>query len=501
MVSSINFLGSYSGIDSATVDSLIEAESGKLVQYTNKQTSITAEKNAWKDINTRLDSLFTKLGTLEEDKTFQSKTATSSDISKVAITATTDAVASNYSIAVNRVATSTQVTSGVIPSAEGKTFKDPLELTGTFTIINQENVGPEVDGKPTTGGFKIEIAAEDSLKDIVGKINEVSKESGIQAKIVDNRIVMTDSKMGERTMTFDGSVTDENGITTDTDIVEALGFGISDPDKVVKTGQSAELTVDGITMTRNTNSITDAIEGLTIDLKGITETSKPVTIGIKEDTDTTVKAFQSFVDQYNSTLTFIDEQLDVGDPSAEKNKTGALVGDSSLIRLQSSLRSLMTQTVDSGNPAYKNLEAVGISVDRYGAATLDSAKLKNALADDPAAVKKMLFQTKTTETPGVDENGTPTTVTTEKVSGMAQNMRSLVDSFISEKTGIIATKTTTFDQEIKDINKSITSFNERLEKKRANYIAMFTRLDTAMMQAESQMAYLASQFSSSSNNK
>ena len=211
MAGSISFLGSYSGIDSATIDSMIQAESGKLVQYTNKQTSITAEKNAWKDINTRLDSLFEKLGTLGEDKTFQSKTTTSSDESKVAITANTDSAASNYSIEVNKLATSTQAKSSIINSAIGKSIKDSLGLSGTFTIINQENAGPEVDGKPTTGGFNIKISKEDSLKDIVGKINEVSKNSGIEAKIVDNRIIMTDSKMGARTMTFDGDLTVENG--------------------------------------------------------------------------------------------------------------------------------------------------------------------------------------------------------------------------------------------------------------------------------------------------
>ncbi|AGY82353.1 flagellar filament capping protein FliD [Carnobacterium inhibens] len=484
MASSINFLGSYSGIDSATIDAMIEAESGKVVQYTNKQTSITAEKNAWKDINTRLDSLFTKLGTLGEDKTFQSKTTTSSDATKVAITAGTDSVASNYSIEVTKLATSTQVTSGVIESAENKTIKDSLDLSGTFTIINHENAGPEVDGKPTTGGFKIEISKEDSLKDIVGKINEKSKESGIQAKIVDNRIVMTDSKMGKRDISFSGTGT----------IVKDLGFEAI-PEENYKVGQSAELTIDGIKVTRDTNTVTDAVEGLTIELKDVMEASKPVTIGIKEDTDTTVKAFQSFLDQYNSTLTFVGDQLDVGDPSAESNKTGALVGDSSLMRLESELRSLMTQSVNSGNPSYNNLEAIGISVDRYGKATLDSAKLKTALADDPTAVKKMLFQTTTTETPGVDENGAPTTVKTEKEVGMAQKMRSLVDTYISEKTGIIATKSATYDKLSEDISKSITKFNERLEKKRENYVAMFTRLDTAMMQAESQLAYLQSQFS------
>ena len=493
MAGSINFLGSYSGIDSATIDAMIEAESGKVVQYTNKQSSITAEKNAWKDINTRLDSLFTKLGTLGEDKTFKSKSATSSDATKVAITAGTDSLASDYSIEVNRLATSNKVTSGEIPLAEGATIKGSLKLSGTFTLTSQATSGPVEEKEASIGKFDISIEAKDSLKDIVGKINEKTKESGIQAKIVDNRIIMTDSKMGERTMTFGGNLTDESGIAIDnSDMAKALGF---EKDKAYEGGQSAELTVDGIKVTRNSNTITDAVEGLTIDLKGVTEASKPVTIGIKEDTDTTVKAFQSFVDQYNSTLTFVGDQLDVGDPSAEKNKTGALAGDSSLIRLQSSLRSLMTQSVSSGNPAYKNLEAIGISVDRFGAATLDTAKLKTALADDPTAVKKMLFQTTTTETPGVDENGAPTTVKTEKEVGMAQKMRALVDTYISEKTGIIVTKSATYDKLSEDLTKSITKFNERLVKKRENYVAMFTRLDSAMMQAESQMAYLQSQFS------
>lgn len=495
MASSISFLGSYSGIDSATIDSMIEAESGKLVQYTNKQTSITAQKNAWKDINTRLDSLFTKLGTLGEAKTFQSKIATSSDESKVAITANTDSAASNYSIEVSRLATSNQATSGMIKSAEGtaiKTINESLKLSGTFTGVSQ-STSTEEDGESTTGSFKIEVLEKDSLKDIVGKINEQTKESGIQAKIVDNRIVMTDSKMGERTMTFGGELSSDEESTDNSSMAEALGF--SSAEEAYKGGQSALLKIDGIEMTRDTNSITDAVEGLTLELKGVTEASKPITIGIKEDTDTTVQAFQAFVEQYNSTLTFIGDQMDVGDPSVEGNTTGTLVGDSSLMRLQSSLRSLMTQSVNTGNPDYNNLESIGISVDRYGAATLDTAKLKTALADDPTAVKKMLYQTTSAETEATDENGNTTTVTTETEVGMAQKMRALVNTYISEKTGIIATKSDTYDKSLKDLSSSITKFNERLVKKRENYVAMFTRLDTAMMEAESQLAYLQSQFS------
>ncbi|MER2002481.1 MAG: flagellar filament capping protein FliD [Carnobacterium inhibens] len=484
MANNINFLGSYSGIDSATIDSMIQAESGKVVQYTNKQTSITAEKNAWKDINTRLDSLFTKLGTLGEDKTFQSKLVTSSDATKVAITAGTDSIASNYSIEVNRLATSTQVTSGKISLADGKTIKESLGLIGKFTVTSQAISGTPEEKETPAGNFEIDITAKDSLKDIVGKINEKSKESGIQAKIVDNRIIMTDSNMGERNMSFSGTGT----------LVKDLGFEAI-PEQNYKVGQSAELTIDGIAITRNTNNVTDAVEGLTIELKGVTEASKPVMIEIKEDTDTSVKAFESFVEQYNSTLTFISDQLDVGNPSAKNNKTGALAGDSSLIRLQSSLRSLMTQSANTGNMSYNNLESIGISVDRYGKATLDKEKLKVGIADDPAAVKKILFQTTSTETTGVGENGESTTVITEKKIGLAQKIQELVNTYISDKTGIIKTKSATYDKLSEDLTKSITKFNERLEKKRANYVTMFSRLDTAMMQAESQMAYLQSQFS------
>lgn len=481
MVSSINFLGSYSGLDSSTVDSLIEAESGKLVQYTNKQASLTNEKNAWKDVNTRLSSLYEKIGSLTNVDTFQSKTSSTSDESKVSVTAKTGAQASNYSIQVQQLATSSQLTSNRITATS---ISEKLGLEGSFTLYNQEEKGPEVEeGKEAKKGFEIKISEKDSLKDIVGKINEISKESGIQAKLIDNRIILTDSQMGKRTIKVEGELSVD------------LGF-VQGPEQLT-IGQPALFSVDGIELESNTNEITDAIEGITLKLKGVTDSAKPVTVGIAEDTEKAVKGFQDFVDQYNSTLEFIGTQLDVGDPSAEGNKTGALVGDSTVIRLESSLRSLMTGNGTNGDGSVKNLGDLGISVDRYGKATLDTAKLKTALAENPKAAQEFFSHTVTTETGEIDDNGKPITV--EKEEGMAQKMQTLINSYISEKTGIIATKSDTFDKEIKDISKSITNFNERLEKKRSNYIAMFTRLDTAMMQAESQMAYLASQFSTSSS--
>ncbi|WP_034552223.1 flagellar filament capping protein FliD [Carnobacterium funditum] len=471
MANDLSFMGSYSGIDMNTVDSLIQAESGKLVQYTNKQATLTTEKTAWKDINTRLSSLYEKLGSLQEDATFKSRAITSSDTNKLTISAKTDAQLGDYSVQVNRLATSTTMTSGLIPSAADKTVMDALGLAGDFTITNQD-----FDlAKPEENTFSIDIKVEDSLKDIVGKINEQTKLSGVQAKIIDRQIILTDTKMGNRTFTVGGDLADDLGLDTNATLIN---------------GQSSEIEIDGITITKDTNTIEDAIDGVTLTLKELSEVGKPTTVTVKEDTAKTEKAIQDVVDQYNSILSFVGDQLDVGDPSAEKNKTGALVGDSTLMRLEMGLRSLMTANVNNGSTSVKNMSDLGITVDRAGKATLDSKKLKEALANDPAAVKNLFFNTEGIETAVAGEP----LATVEKENGMAQKMRSLIDSYISEKTGIIANKSTTFENEIKDISKSITSFNERLEKKRTNYIAMFTRLDTVMMEAESQMAYLNSQF-------
>lgn len=478
MANDLSFMGSYSGIDMNTVNSLIEAESGKLVKFTNKQASLTTEKNAWKDVNTRLSSLYEKLGNLEKNETFRSRTVKSSDESKLGITAKENAQLGDYSIQVNQLATSTTMTSGVISSLADKkmTIKDALGLNGNFSITNQDYSSD----KPEENTFSIDIKPEDSLKDIVGKINEQTKVSGVQAKIIDKQIILTDTKMGDRTFTIGGTLADELGLGTSATVVK---------------GQSSKIEVDGITITSDSNMVEDAIDGVTLNLKALSETDKPITVTVKEDTAKTEKAIQEVVDQYNSILAFVGEQLSVGDPSAEKNKTGALVGDNSLMRLEKGLRSLMTANVNNGSTSVKNMKDLGITVDREGKATLDTKKLKEALAKDPAAVKNLFFTAETTES-GVE--GEPATAA-EKGNGMAQNMRSLIDSYISDKTGIITNKSKTFDNEIKDISKSITSFNERLEKKRSNYIAMFTRLDTVMMQAESQMAYLNSQFNPPSN--
>lgn len=478
MVGSLSFIGSYSGIDSSTIDSLIEAESGKLVQYTNKKENLAKEKTAWNDVNTRLDTLYTKLGNLIKEDAFQSKAVTTSDATKLTVKADSKGQVGTYKIQVTQLATASRITAAETDLMKDKKLTDKLGLSSILTVRNSAMKKEGVENV----GIDIKVEPKDSLKDIVGKINDVSKESGVSASIVDNRIILNSTIMGEETLSVTG------------DLAETLGFN-STAVAEQKKGQLAEFTVDGIKVTRPSNNIDDVIEGVTFELLKVDKESEFSTIKVSEDTEKTITNVKEFVSQYNSTMSFIGDQLKVGDPSADNNKVGPLAGDSALIKLQSQLRSLVSANVENSSNGIRNVQDIGISVDRYGTATLDETKLKKVLTDNPAAAAKLFNNTTTTDSV-IGEDGKEIKAGTETKTGVAQKMQSLIDSFVSKKNGIIATKADTYDKMIKDIGKQIETFNERLVKKREYYVKTFTALDTAMMEAESQMSYLASQMDS-----
>ena len=88
--------------------------------------------------------------------------------------------------------------------------------------------------------------------------------------------------------------------------------------------------------------------------------------------------------------------------------------------------------------------------------------------------------------------------------GMSELLKNFVDTYISTSSaapGIITGKNKSFDRMLKDINEQIETFNARVDRKRDRYIKQFTALDTAMMQAQSQMDYLYSQLGMSQTNQ
>lgn len=473
----MNILGSYSGIGMETVDKLIEAEKAKGARFTNKQTKIQDQQAAWKDIGSRLDSLYTKIGALQKGENFSSQTVRSNikDSPFLSVSSNKNAASGVYEMKVKQLATASRLTGEKITTA----IDEPLGFEGEFSfksvsIDDPDLVDPDFSIPELSG---ITIEKDDSLKDIVLKINETSKDSNVQASVVDGRLILTSTELGESTVRTQG----EDGLP------EKLGF--SGGEEQFKKGQNSIVNIDGMEIERNTNQIEDAIEGLTINLTSIHRDDNSEVITVAHDTQKTVNVVKEFIDQYNSVINFIGRQTDVGDPTAENNTRGSLVGESSLIRLQSSLRSLLTRNLKSNPDDGFNLSELGIEVDRYGVATLDEAALREKVLEDPANVARAFYQPESAPIEGSEATGK----SGKAKGGMTQQLKELVESYTSKSRGIIKNKQDSYDRTLKDIAKQIETFDARIERKRARYISEFTALDQAMMQAESQMDYLYSQ--------
>ncbi|HEY4544751.1 MAG TPA: flagellar filament capping protein FliD, partial [Tissierellaceae bacterium] len=294
---------------------------------------------------------------------------------------------------------------------------------------------------------------------------EEVKGSGIKATIVDGRLVLEDSKTGEREI----SILDKEGSEGFSEL-----FKSTNPKYGLQKGQQAKFSVNGIDVVKDSNTINDVIEGVVLNIKQKTDKTETITVG--QDFEKIEKAVKDFVDQYNSTMNFINSKLDAGDPEVVGSK-GDLAGDGSLMRLQKSLRSLVTAKMGS-QTTIKDISELGVSTkDRHGDLVFDSSKLKAFMKDDPSAVKEF-FTNKSED---------------NKSTGYIERLNSTIDQFISTKNGIIKTKNESFDRALKDLNRQIETFNERMERKEKQYIKMFSALDVAMMKGESQMSWLEGQ--------
>lgn len=476
-ISSSSYMGQYTGITSDTIDQLLQSDELRKTVIQNKIDKINTKSQAWTDISARLSNLTSKLEALQDEGTYGTKKVTSSDDASATVSGTADSMEGSYDLIITQLATSSKITGGVVSKADGTTkisTKDALGYSGKLTITNGAT-----DGSDTALTVEIDVKATDSLKDIANAINNAkdpsdstgTKGAGLKATIVNNQLVITSEEMGNRTLTIGGNLKD------------SLGF----KDSKTKPGQSAIFKLDGIEMTRNSNNPTDVVDGVTFNFKKA-DASKTITLGLTNDTDKELSAVKDFVSQYNSVMSFLSEKMDVGDPSKSDNKTGALAGDSTLISLQSKLQS----TVLSGKSVNGvSASTLGLSVDRNGTLSLDETKFKAQLAKNPNAVKDFFF---------VD---TSNKYSTEKTgTGYTADFKAVIDRYTSTKSGsegVISLRKSSYQSEIKDYNKQIERITEQIATKRARYVTMFTNLDTAIGNLQSQFSYFKSQNSSSNS--
>ncbi|MGE5484573.1 MAG: flagellar filament capping protein FliD [Ignavibacteriales bacterium] len=369
---SVSLSGMVSGLDwEALVEKLMAIDRQPLLDLESRQKTIDEKRNAWKDVNTRLYNLQQKAEALKNRTTFYSMKATSSDTEIVTATATSAVPAGSYTVEVVRLARAHTVASSV-------------QVSSTAAL--------GITGNPVINGKEISITASDSLVSIRDKIN-ATPDIGVQASVVqvsptEYRLVLTSKETGsDKAITFsdDGGALLGLGILVDDGTIHA---------NTIQDATDAEVKVNSLTITRATNTITDAVAGLTLQLK---EEGETATVTVSTDTQKAVDAIKAFVDQYNSAMDFIASKTSY---DKETKTAGPLLGDSTITQIQSMLRRRINARVPGMPVTMDNVGAIGIAGGAFGTSdanklVLDEAKLKEKLESNLDDVAKLFGATQT----------------------------------------------------------------------------------------------------------
>jgi flagellar hook-associated protein 2 len=243
--------------------------------------------------------------------------------------------------------------------------------------------------------------------------------NGVTASVdASGRIAIQNKTSGKSSLSLSLLANNEGGGDLDLGTQSVTTQGLDARSAELRAGQDAKFRINGITLSRDTNTVDDAVEGVTLDLKQAEE-GELVTIAItKDDTEDLKANIKSFVEQFNSSMKLINDQFLV-DPKTQHG--GPLSGDATLLSLQSRMRGLISGQVDGLTGKFDSLVMIGISFDRDGKLNVDDDKLEESLTEDLDGVRRLF----------VSEGST----TDAKVEFISSNKKSKPGSYAVNLTG------------------------------------------------------------------
>jgi flagellar hook-associated protein 2 len=439
MAGTITFGGIGSGIDTeAIVTGLVKASSEQLNALKGRASDTHSAVSSLSDIASLLGRLKSSADALADVRSASAYTAAVNGTGVVA-TATGVALPGTFSVEVQSLAKEHRSYSDSFTAAA----TDALAQTGTIKF----GVGT---GTPAS----IAVTAADSLQTIADKINAAGLR--VSASIFNDG---TTNRLQIRGM--------DTGAASAVSITETgTALGLSKVANRFQAAGDSRVLIDGFTVTRPTNQIVGAIQGVTLAVTA--ETTSPAVVTVASDPASLGTKVKSVVDNFNAIVTKVHTLAGFG---STKGTSAVLSGDSTLRNITSSLSSAM-QTNVGGTSKYQTLGSIGVSLTRDGTLSLDQGKLGAAMADDAAGVARVLA--------GDDKAG----------SGAMDIMSKLMSSLTQTGTGILTVKQTSLDTRAKSLDQSSTRENDRLTKYADDLRKQFTAMDSTVAGNNSSLSYL-----------
>ena len=456
--------GLVSGLQTADlVSQLIDAERGPQRLLQSKSSTLQKAITAFQSLNTKFAALTTAAKVITGDilspsTAWKAVTATSSDATRVAISAQSGAVPSSLTFSVQQLATA------------ASTFSTGTTASTTDVVTNQSTLNLTKNGVTTAVSV-----GTGTLAEIVTAVNGAN--AGVTAAAVQ---VSPGAYKLQLTSTTTG-VADGAGVTltrtNGNNAFNTSSFG----SLTVNAGTDAKVYVgpagSGYTISRSSNTISDLIPNATITLLKA-DPAVPTTVSLAADPNAAADSVSKMVDAVNAIFGQI--KLDSSYNTTTK-VGGAFTGDPLTRSLQQALASAASNAVGGNTLGSPGL--AGVSVTRDGTLSFDKTKFLAAYAKDPAAVEAVLGNG-TTANPGV-----------------AGRLAAVATAASQSGTGSVSLAISNRQSRIGDLTKQIDAWDTRLAMREKTLKAQFNAMESALGTMKSQSNWLAGQISSLSNQR
>lgn len=534
MGSTINFTG-LTGFDTqAIVDALINRERQPLELIQQEQATIQQRINLFNGISSKLSSLESSISKLSTRSTVDAKDAVSSNDDVITASATAFTPVGAYTIS--------EITQ--LATTHSEAFTAIADKAATFVS------GTTFDFTVNSTNYSIDVSALDpSEQTLDGLASAINTEAGddVSAVVINTgdaddpyKLVLQSKETGA-----DSQIT---GISTDIQVTTSSGTAAlaTVPGEQVL-GKDASFVFNGITITRDSNTVDDLVEGLTLNLQD--ETNSPVTITVSRDTSAIQADLEAFIEDYNSLNQDIQAQFQV-DP--ETGFAGPLSGDFTLRQIQSTLQSIIVSGVTDADGNRYSIGSIGVDIDKTtGDLSLDTDRFNDAINNEDkelfldlltdrgvASNTNVRFVTSTDETQtgeysltitGTDGNGnvegffsldgndftgvgngtfltgpegtaaeglrveilngaTGSLGTISYSQGVAAQLERAIDDFITPITGLLPKLEGRLEDDIENLNDQILAFEERLAERERILTNQFLAAEEAIAALQAQQS-------------
>jgi len=449
----ITSTGVGSGLDiNAIVSSLTSAYgAAQTNELDAEQSSLNAQLSAYGTFSSALSTLQATLSTLQNPNELAGFTAAVGDKTIASATTDFDAVAGQYSLEVNNLASAASLTSQAFASGD-----TPVGY-GTLTLsVGDASTQINID------------SSDNTLADIASAINNASGNPGVSASVITTtsgaRLVLTGTETGAA-----------NAIT----VTESGGDGglsalVYDPaggnTQLTQTqaAQDASFSINGYAATSPSNVVSGAISGVTLDLLGASAADTPTTLTISPDSSGAQTSINTFVTAVNGVLSAIQSLTGY---DATTQTAGALNGNATLETFQNQLENILDTVNSAGTGGIKSLTDLGITADPSGVLDSDATTLANALSANLSGVGNLLGGT----------------------NGIATQLNTLINQYTGPG-GLLSTINQGLQSSLANVAQQQTALNARLATYSATLTSEYNAMDAAVAALKETQTYLTAEF-------